>query len=565
MKTFNTHLRCALQVLAAALMPLTTACMAGAPEADNGRQLDGGAEILMDKNGATNVALGGTATQSSTTYNGSPARAIDGNTSGRWGENSVTHTAQTAAPWWRVDLGNAHRVDRVTLWNRTSCCSERLSNFHVDYLDAQGSVIVSQDYPGQAGTTTEIMLSASGVHAVRVQLYGTNPLSLAEVQVWGALESTTPNVALGATASQSSTTYRGDAARAIDGNTSGHYGESSVTHTASTVAPWWRVDLGKAHRVDRVSLWNRTDCCTTRLSNFHVDYLDAEGNVIVSQDYPGQAGVKTEIVLSARGVHAVRVQLYGTNPLSLAEVQVWGAPDAGSDDPDAGSDCQDGVIDDSEGGADIRPACTQPYPWPSGKVDNVGDKCFLCSASTAVPYDPFNPDPDEQNAWNMYASRAIGSPPTKCVNALFGANTFHRTSQQCSDFRATYGGVCCGREQACSYAAVRYTDSPDLSCDAAPTEGRCRCADDLTAPGRPEYKLNFLASEFSALSPFAQAVRSADLCGVEIGTSQFGTGQYETTCARLYEAARRGFTQKYECGVIKKKLRDKCGSLPITP
>ncbi len=182
MKLFNPHLRCALQVLAASLMPLTTGCMTGAPEADNAGQPDGGSE----KNGATNVALGGTAAQSSTAYNSSPSRAIDGNTSGRWGERSVTHTAQTAAPWWRVDLGNAHRVDRVTLWNRTSCCSERLSNFHVDYLDAQGNVIVSQDYPEQAGPTTEIVLSARGVHAVRVQLYGANPLSLAEVQVWGA-------------------------------------------------------------------------------------------------------------------------------------------------------------------------------------------------------------------------------------------------------------------------------------------------------------------------------------------------------------------------------------------
>ncbi len=333
MKTFHPHFRYALQVLAASLMPLATACMTGVPEAGNAGQPDGGAEILMEKNGATNVALGGTATQSSTTYSGSPARAIDGNTSGRWAENSVTHTANTAAPWWRVDLGNAHRVDGVTLWNRTDCCTARLSNFHVDYLGADGNVIVSQDYPGQAGPTTEITLSALGVYAVRVQLYGAAPLSLAEVQVWGAApESTTPNVALGATASQSSTTYGGDPARAIDGNTSGLYGGFSVTHTAQTLAPWWRVDLGKAHRVDRVSLWNRTDCCTARLSNFHVDYLDAEGNVIVSQDHPGQAGVRTEIVLSARGVHAVRVQLYDTNPLSLAEVQVWGAPDAGSDD-----------------------------------------------------------------------------------------------------------------------------------------------------------------------------------------------------------------------------------------
>jgi len=52
--------------------------------------------------------------------------------------------------------------------------------------------------------------------------------------------------------------------------------------------------------------------------------------VITSRDFPGQAAYKTDIDISAPGVHAVRVQLYGKNPLSLAEVQVFGAPDTGS-------------------------------------------------------------------------------------------------------------------------------------------------------------------------------------------------------------------------------------------
>jgi hypothetical protein len=104
-----------------------------------------------------------------------------------------------------------------------------------------------------------------------------------------------------------------------------------------------------------------------------------------------------------------------------------------------------------------------------------------------------------------------------------------------------------------------------LSCDDAPAEGRCRCADDLSAPGKPDNEISFPVSDFSALSPFAEAVGSGELCGVDIGTNQFGTGQYETTCLRLYEAARRGFTQKYECGLIKNMLRDRCGSLVLIP
>jgi hypothetical protein len=60
-------------------------------------------------------------------------------------------------------------------------------------------------------------------------------------------------------------------------------------------------------------------------------------------------------------------------------------------------------------------------------------------------------------------------------------------------------------------------------------------------------------------------VRNGSLCGVRITKTAYGTGQYETTCARLYEAARRGFTGNYECGVMEKMLTEKCGSLPITP
>jgi len=132
-----------------------------------------------------NVASGKIASQSSTGWGGDPARALDGNSSGQWGDGSVTHTNAEASPWWQVDLGSAHDLERVTLWNRTDCCSNRLSNFHVDYLDQSGQVIATQDYPGTAGQTTEIELSASGVHAVRVRLYSGNVLSLAEVELWG--------------------------------------------------------------------------------------------------------------------------------------------------------------------------------------------------------------------------------------------------------------------------------------------------------------------------------------------------------------------------------------------
>ena len=80
----------------------------------------------------TNVATSGTATQSSTSNGGLPARAIDGNTDGVWGNGSVTHTALGVHEWWEVALPSIEVAHEIWLWNRAACCTPpRLSNFQV--------------------------------------------------------------------------------------------------------------------------------------------------------------------------------------------------------------------------------------------------------------------------------------------------------------------------------------------------------------------------------------------------------------------------------------------------
>ncbi|MEW4565253.1 DUF1553 domain-containing protein [Bremerella sp. JC770] len=70
--------------------------------------------------GETNVAMKGTATQSSVDYNGPPKLAIDGNTNGDFaGAMSTTHTKEEKNPWWEVDLGANMTIDKVVIWNRT--------------------------------------------------------------------------------------------------------------------------------------------------------------------------------------------------------------------------------------------------------------------------------------------------------------------------------------------------------------------------------------------------------------------------------------------------------------
>jgi hypothetical protein len=143
----------------------------------------------------TNLAVGKHATQSSTGYGGQPGRAVDGNLDGHYFHgNSVTHTNKERGAWWQVDLGHVHRIRSIRIMNRTDCCGERLSNFYVLVSDHPFTSkdlnttlhqrgVWSSRYPGIAGRQTDIPVHKNGRY-VRIQLSGTNYLSLAEVQVF---------------------------------------------------------------------------------------------------------------------------------------------------------------------------------------------------------------------------------------------------------------------------------------------------------------------------------------------------------------------------------------------
>ena len=143
----------------------------------------------------TNVALHRPATQVSTGYGGTADRAVDGNTDGNFAHGSVSHTNTPAQPWWQVDLGSSQAIHDITVWNRTDCCAERLTDFYVlvsdepftsDSLDEtlQQPGVRSFHHAGPAGTRVSIPVATAGRH-VRIQLSSQNTsLHLAEVQVF---------------------------------------------------------------------------------------------------------------------------------------------------------------------------------------------------------------------------------------------------------------------------------------------------------------------------------------------------------------------------------------------
>ena len=285
-----------------------------------------------------------TVSQSSTSHSGVPTRAIDGNTSGVWGQGSVTHTRTEDQPWWSADLGVVADIHEIEIWNRTNCCTFRLSDFYVLVSESpfltgdlntnlNDSSIWSYFHAGELdGAMVTVPADVRGRY-VRVQLQGRNPLSLAEVIVSGSIASNPPigEELKPVSVSQSSTSHSGIPTRAIDGNTSGVWGQGSVTHTRTEDQPWWSADLGVTADIREIEVWNRTNCCTFRLSDFYVlvsespfSTGDLNTNVndssIWSYFHDGELDdVMVTVPVDARGRY-VRVQLQGRNPLSLAEV-----------------------------------------------------------------------------------------------------------------------------------------------------------------------------------------------------------------------------------------------------
>ena len=267
-----------------------------------------------------NIALGKRVSQSSTAYDGFASKAVDGNTNGNFGNQSVTHTDFQSKPWWQVDLDSEETIRQINIYNRTDTASDRLSNFHVILLDSFGNEIDRKRISSLTDTFAQIAIDYKKARYVRIELEGNNALSLAEVQVLRA-----ENIAWKKQATQSSTAYGGDANRALDGNTNNNYSQNSVTHTNFEKQAWWQVDLGRSEQVGLVRLFNRGDGeLAKRLSNFDVILYDEKGQEISKQFIKQLTSNQLDVQFNGKIGRYVRVQLHHEyQALSLAEVEVF--------------------------------------------------------------------------------------------------------------------------------------------------------------------------------------------------------------------------------------------------
>ncbi len=114
--------------------------------------------------GGTNIAVKGSARQSSTAFNGPPALAIDGKTNGDFNTaKSTTHTSDDQDPWWEVDLGTPSAIDKVVIWNRTDGgVGSRLAGFRVALLDAERKPLFVYRQAAAPGPSSEFKVPQDG-------------------------------------------------------------------------------------------------------------------------------------------------------------------------------------------------------------------------------------------------------------------------------------------------------------------------------------------------------------------------------------------------------------------
>lgn len=137
------------------------------------------------KSSNNNLALNGTAKQSSTAHGGVANNAIDGETNGDWSSSSVTHTTVGNGEWWSVVLNATYAIGEIIIYNRTdSCCMERLDDITITIEDANETILWSKNLTSSSATT--LSLNTGGVlgSVIKITQNQNDALSLAEVEVY---------------------------------------------------------------------------------------------------------------------------------------------------------------------------------------------------------------------------------------------------------------------------------------------------------------------------------------------------------------------------------------------
>ena len=151
----------------------------------------------------------------------------------------------------------------------------------------------------------------------------------------------TTNLALGKPAKLSSQLGLGEASLAVDGiiegDASPYSRSTAMAHSGVGIDPnaWWEVDLEGYSELDSLKIFNRLDCCRSRLRDFYIfssaipipdeatlEELQADVN-IEETHFPGVVDSVAVIELDQFGRY-VRIVLAREDPLHFLEAEIYG-------------------------------------------------------------------------------------------------------------------------------------------------------------------------------------------------------------------------------------------------
>lgn len=172
-----------------------------------------------------------------------------------------------------------------------------------------------------------------------------------------------------------------------------------MTHTALTSEPWWDVDLQNVASISSVKVFNRTDCCTDRINNSYLLVSDTPFTSTGLAAGRAQAGVSSYPIASISGSLSIpvnrtgrylRIQLAGSNFLSLAEVQVIGTAGQGAQAKVAAAGTQQGpaAVVDPAAGANGVAAPAGAAAADAAKVDAAKVDAAKADAAPAAAAEP---------------------------------------------------------------------------------------------------------------------------------------------------------------------------------
>lgn len=167
------------------------------------------------------------------------------------------------------------------------------------YIITKNPSLAPTKTPSTSPSQSPVIPCGTQARKVKIESTTQQSIHVFEVRVF----SSGSNVAVGKTATQSSTFQNFEASRAVDGSAKSfsHTKDGfSVPSWEGDTSPWWEVDLGGLFHIDTVQILNRfcadpsdPDGCLCRLTNATLSLRDQNDLVVESKSFGDTCGLLT--------------------------------------------------------------------------------------------------------------------------------------------------------------------------------------------------------------------------------------------------------------------------------